>query len=354
MGEVLQSLQERVRSAAAARMPLRIRAGGTKDFYGNASDGERLDPRAWAGIVDYEPTELVVTVRCGTRLADLETALAARNQMLAFEPPHFGPEATVGGAIAAGLAGPRRGSAGSLRDFILGARLLDGRANVLTFGGQVMKNVAGYDVSRALAGSLGTLGVILDVWLKVLPRPVAEQTLRLEMSEADAIRCTNEWNGQPLPISATAWCNGELFVRLSGAAAGVRAAKEKIGGSIVEPDAKSATFWTELREQTHPFFRASPEILWRLSVPPTTPPLDLGPTLIEWRGGQRWIQSAADPKTIRAAVSAAGGHATAFRGGERRSVFHPPAPALAEIQRRLKTEFDPAGIFNRGRLFPDF
>lgn len=354
MSEVLQSLQERVRSAAAARSPLRIRAGGTKDFYGNASVGELLDPRAWSGIVEYEPTELVVTVRCGTRLADLESALAAQHQMLAFEPPHFGPDATVGGAIAVGLAGPRRSAAGSLRDFILGARLLDGRANVLTFGGQVMKNVAGYDVSRALAGSLGTLGVILDVSLKVLPRPVAEQTLRLEMLEADATCRTNEWNGQPLPISATAWCNGELFVRLSGAAAGVRAAREKIGG-VVESDASGAALWTGLREQTHPFFRTSPEsILWRLSVPPTAPPLNLGPTLIEWRGGQRWINSTADPNTIRTAVSSAGGHATAFRGGERRSVFHPPAAALMEIQRRLKMELDPAGIFNRGRLFPGF
>ncbi|MGH6622977.1 MAG: glycolate oxidase subunit GlcE [Burkholderiaceae bacterium] len=354
MSEVLQSLQERVRAAAAARTPLRIRSGGTKDFYGNASEGELLDPRAWTGIVDYEPTELVATVRCGTRLADLESALAGRDQMLAFEPPHFGPEATVGGAIAAGLAGPRRGAAGSLRDFILGARLLDGRANVLTFGGQVMKNVAGYDVSRALAGSLGTLGVILDVSLKVLPRPVAEQTLKLEVSEADAIRRTNEWNGQPLPISATAWSNGELFIRLSGAAAGVRAAREKIGG-VVESDARGAALWNELREQTHPFFLTSPgSTLWRLSVPPTTPPLDVGPTLIEWRGGQRWIVSTASADTVRAAASAAGGHATAFRGGERRSVFHPLPPALAEIQRRLKTEFDPAGVFNGGRLSPGF
>lgn len=351
--EVVRSLQERVRTAASARTPLLIRAGGTKNFYGNATRAEHdvLDPRVYCGVIDYEPTELVITACSGTPLADVETALAGHNQMLAFEPPHFGASATLGGAIASGLAGPRRMVAGSIRDFVLGATLLDGRANVLTFGGNVMKNVAGYDVSRALAGSLGTLGMILDVSLKVMPLPAIEQTLRFGLAEADAIRRTNEWAGQPLPISATAWLDGVLSVRLSGAKAGVRAAQTKLGGEAVVDD---ATLWMTLREQTHGFFNhAEAATLWRLSVPPTTPTLNLGATLIEWRGAQRWLWSTAPAPEIRAKVTSVGGHATAFRQHGRNDAFHPLAPALAQIHHRLKNEFDPAGIFNPGRMYSD-
>ncbi len=233
--DVVRSLQECVRTAVAARAPLVIRAGGTKDFYGHAARAAHqvLDPRVYCGVIDHEPTELVITACSGTPLAEIEATLAQHNQMLAFEPPHFGASATLGGALACGLAGPRRMAAGSIRDFVLGATLLDGRADVLTFGGNVMKNVAGYDVSRALAGSLGTLGMILDVSLKVMPLPAKEQTLRFELAEADAVRRTNEWAGQPWPISATAWFDGALTVRLSGATAGVRAAQEKLGGDAV-------------------------------------------------------------------------------------------------------------------------
>jgi glycolate oxidase FAD binding subunit len=350
MGPTVQALQERVRAAAAAKAPLMVVGGGSKAFYGNEARGDAFDVRAVSGIVDYEPTELVVTVRGGTTLAELEARLAAHNQMLPFEPPHFGPTATVGGAVSAGLAGPRRMAAGAVRDFVLGARLLDGRGNVLSFGGRVMKNVAGYDVSRALPGSLGTLGVIVEVSLKVLPRPVAEQTLLFEANEADSIRRANEWGGQPLPISATAWCGGQLYVRLSGAAAGVQAAHAKMGGS---PVPEAALLWAEVREQSHDFFQPGHGTLWRLAVPPTTGPLDLGATLVEWNGGQRWVWSDAPAEKIRARVEAAGGHATQFRGGDRRSTFHPLSPALAAIHRRLKAEFDPAGIFNPGRLYAE-
>jgi glycolate oxidase FAD binding subunit len=304
-------------------------------------------------VVDYEPTELVITTCSGTPLAEIEGMLAKNDQMLAFEPPHFGSDggsATVGGAIATGLAGPRRMSAGPIRDFVLGATLLDGRGNILTFGGKVMKNVAGYDVARALAGSLGILGVILDVSLKVVPRPAAERTLQFELSEAAAIERVGQWAGQPLPISATAWCNGVLGVRLSGSASGVAAASAKLGGTSSDDDV-----WMRLREQTHEFFaRSSGETLWRLSVPPTTPPLALGNTLIEWRGAQRWLWSTASASEIRASASAVGGHATAFRHNGGRDVFHPLAAALSQIHRRLKQEFDPAGIFNPGRMYPDF
>lgn len=350
MDSTVQALQERVRAAVASKTPLAVTGGGTKAFYGNEPRGEALDVRAVSGVVDYEPTELVVTVRGGTPLVELEQRLAEQNQMLPFEPPHFGEAATVGGAIATGLAGPRRVAAGAARDFVLGARLLDGRGQILSFGGRVMKNVAGYDVARALAGSLGTLGVIVEVSLKVLPRPVAEQTLQFEMNEAESIRRVNEWGGQPLPISATAWCGGLLYVRLSGAAAGVQAAHARMGGS---PVPEAARLWTELREQSHVFFQQGRGTLWRLAVPPTTGPLDCGATLVEWSGGQRWVWASAPADKVRPRVEAAGGHATQFRGGDRRATFHPLPPALAAIHERLKAEFDPAGIFNPGRLYPE-
>ncbi len=353
----LDALAERVRAAAEAKTPLAIRAGGTKDFYGNSVAGELLDPRQYVGIVDYEPTELVITARCGTPLAELESALDARGQMLAFEPPHFGSAATVGGCVAAGLAGPRRACAGSVRDFVLGVRLIDGRGSVLRFGGTVMKNVAGYDVSRLLAGSLGTLGVIAEVSLKVLPKPPAEATLHFELDEATALRRVNEWAGQPLPISATAWCGGALRVRLSGARAAVDAALARLGGERVDA-VQAASFWCGIREHTDPYFAVNAP-LWRLSVPSTAAPLTLaGEQMIEWSGAQRWLRTALPAHEIRERAAAAGGHATLFRGAadsNARSIgaFTPLAPAIAAIHQRLKAEFDPAGIFNPGRLYSD-
>ncbi|RZA29956.1 MAG: glycolate oxidase subunit GlcE [Lysobacteraceae bacterium] len=344
----IEHFQERVRAAAADKTPLRIRGGGTKDWYGQRLDGEILDTRAYRGIVDYEPTELVITARCGTPLAEIEAVLAERNQMLAFEPPHFGDGATIGGVIAAGLAGPRRAASGGVRDFVLGAKLLDGKGDVLSFGGQVMKNVAGYDVSRMLAGSLGTLGLLLEVSVKVLPRPFAETTLRLDMPEIDAIRRLNEWGGQPLPLSASCWHNGQLSLRLSGAQAAVDAAVRLIGGEIVS----DAACWEELREQRQPFFGGE-DALWRLSVPSTTGAIVLGGVqVLEWGGAQRWLRTGLDAATIRRTVSAVGGHATLFRGGDKSSgVFQPLAPAVARIHERLKASFDPAHIFNPGRMF---
>jgi glycolate oxidase FAD binding subunit len=351
--EALILLADAIRAAAADGRRLRIRGGGTKDFYGQALAGEVLDTRGYAGIVDYDPTELVVTVRGGTLLAELETALAEKSQMLAFEPPHFGAGATVGGAVAAGLAGPRRATAGAVRDFVLGVRLLDGRGQDLSFGGRVMKNVAGYDVSRVMAGALGTLGVIAEVSLKVLPVPVAEATLKYEMPEDKAIESMNRWAGRPLPISATAYADGDLTLRLSGAAAAVRAAQEKLGGTPVDA-ADAARFWSGIREQTDPFFGGA-EPLWRLSVPSATPPLGLeGRALVEWGGSLRWLASNADARHVREVAARAGGHATLFRRGDKAvGVFHPLAPAVATIHQRLKAEFDPRGILNRGRMYAD-
>jgi glycolate oxidase FAD binding subunit len=341
---LIESLQQKVRDAAQRRAPLRLRGGGSKDFYGNTPRGEVLDTREYAGIVSYEPTELVVTAKCGTLLSDLEKLLGEQDQFLPFEPPHFG-SATLGGCIAAGLSGPRRAAAGAVRDFVLGAKLLDGRGQLLQFGGEVMKNVAGYDVSRVLAGSLGTLGLIAEASLKVLPRPPSERTLRLEMDESEALARMNNWAGQPLPISATAWHEGQLFVRLSGSDPGVHAAAHRIGGEQGDPG-----FWSALKEHTHPFFAGS-EPLWRVSLP-STATLDLpGKKLIEWGGALRWVKTAASPEAVRRAAR----QATLFRASDKSAgAFAPLDPVSARLHKSLKAAFDPAGIFNPGRMYADF
>jgi glycolate oxidase FAD binding subunit len=330
--QAIEQFREQVRAAAANKTALRIRGGGTKDWYGQRLEGEILDTRGYQGIVEYEPTELVITARCGT--------------------PHFGEGATFGGAVAAGLSGPRRANSGAVRDFVLGARLMDGKGEVLNFGGQVMKNVAGYDVSRLMAGALGTLGLLLEISVKVLPRAFSETTLRFEIGEIDAIRQLNEWGGQPLPLSASCWIDGTLMLRLSGAQAAVDAAVRSLGGDVVED---AAPFWASLREQQHAFF-AGDAPLWRLSVPSTTSALVLkGQQMIEWGGAQRWLRAEAGQATadsIRGTVSAAGGHATLFRGGDKSvGVFQPLAPAVAAIHQRMKAAFDPSNVFNPGRMY---
>jgi glycolate oxidase FAD binding subunit len=366
----LAAMVARVQDARASRTPLNICGGGTKAFYGEAPAGEPLDLRPLAGISSYEPSELVVTVRAGTPLAELEAALAERGQCLPFEPPRFpGPAnegaqggvagGTVGGMVAAGLAGPARAAVGSVRDYVLGVTVLNGRAEVLSFGGQVIKNVAGYDVSRLMAGSLGVLGVICEVSLKVLPTLPATTTLRLELDEATALRKLGEWGGQPLPLNASAWWEGTLVVRLSGAAAAVQSAASRLGGDVIEPSL-AAAFWTGLRDQTDEFFAgagkavAAGASLWRLSVPPTTPPMKLsGEQLIEWGGGQRWLCTSTPPATLREAAAAVGGHATLWRAPQRvAGMFAPLKPPLDRLHREMKKAFDPDGIFNPGRLYP--
>ena len=343
----LPALQERIREAAARKRAVRLRGGGSKDFYGNEPRGEVLDTRSHTGIVGYEPTELVLTARCGTPLTEVESLLAQHGQCLPFEPPHFGNGATLGGCVAAGLAGPRRAAAGAVRDFVLGIQLVDGQGRALRFGGQVMKNVAGYDISRLVAGSLGTLGLIAEASLKVMPLPPAEITLVLEMQEERAIEAMNRWAAQPLPISATAWHGGELRVRLSGSEPGVRAAAAKIGGARAE----DATLWRDLREQRHSFF-AGDQPVWRLAVPSNTPALGLGETLIEWGGGLRWVRGDHARTAVDEAARKAGGHAALFRtAGIRECVFSPLDPVLMRLHRDLKAAFDPAGILNPGRLY---
>ncbi len=349
-----KAISEKIKVAAAEKRALRIRGGGTKDFYGNEPQGELLDTRGHAGIVAYEPTELVITACCGTLLADLHEVLAKQGQFLPFEPPGFGSAATLGGCVATGLSGPRRASAGSVRDFVLGAKLVDGRGQLLAFGGQVMKNVAGYDVARLLAGSLGTLGLILEVSLKVLPRPPAEMTLCMELPQAKAIESLNRWAARPLPLSASAWRDGELRLRLSGAESALRAATQALGGEAMAPDA-AAKFWTGVREQTDEFF-AGEAPLWRLSLPSNAPVQELpGEQLLEWGGALRWLKSSAEAGALRAAAARAGGHATLFRAREKTAgAFTPLPPALARLHRELKNSFDPAGILNPRRLYAEF
>ncbi len=349
----IQIILNQIHAAAQVGTALRIRGGGSKDFYGQMLQGEILDMSGYRGIVQYDPTELVISARAGTPLKEIETALAAHHQFLAFEPPCFN-NATIGGVVAAGLAGPRRVSAGALRDFVLGARLIDGRGQHLCFGGTVMKNVAGYDISRLLAGSLGVLGVITEVSLKVLPRPFEEVTLALQMDEAAAIIALNQWGGQPLPISASLWHDNVLSVRLSGAPVAIDAACSRIGGVMLNPGAASQ-LWETMREQTHTFFHLpQPEhTLMRLSVPATTPVLKLpGQTLLEWGGAQRWViaQDVTDIQLAQAVAVKAGGYATRFRGtaGQFMTPLH---PVTARIHRQLKQEFDPHHLFNRGRMF---
>lgn len=346
---------EDFRSRILERKPLRLKGGGSKDFYGGPLQGEVLDTRGYSGIVGYEPTELVITARAGTPLAEIKSALATRRQCLACEPPHFG-NATLGGAVAAGLSGPRRAVAGSLRDYVLGVKLMDGEGRELNFGGQVMKNVAGFDVSRLVTGSLGTLGLILEVSLKVMPLPVAQATLRFEMPQNKALDALNGWGGQPVPLAASCWQDDVLTLRLSGARAAVTAACEKLGGERIA-EAEAASFWDSLCEQTTPFF-AGPDThapLWRLSVPSVAPSLDLpGAQLIEWGGAQRWLRGAVDVGQLRETAARVGGHATLFRGGDKSGgVFAPLSPALMEVHRRLKQSFDPYGVFNPGRLYPE-
>lgn len=373
-----QPLIDAVRAAAAAGRTLRLRGGGTKDFWGAPLQGEVLDTRVYQGIISYEPSELVVTARCGTPLAELEAVLAEKGQCLAFEPPHFGPGATVGGMVAAGLSGPARASVGAVRDFVLGVRMVNGKGEDLTFGGQVMKNVAGYDVSRLLAGSWGTLGIVTEVSLKVLPMAPAEATLMcVGIAQKDALDLLHRWGGQPLPLNASAWVHDTLsnpgddylFVRLRGAVAAVESAltrmgadAQALGARVLHMDnAEASQDWRASGEQTLQFFEppSGDLCLWRLSVPQTAPVIDLPyPQYIEWQGAQRWLwapASAAAP--LREAARAAGGHAMLFRasqlgGSSDKAVGVNAAldPVQQRIQRELQKQFDPQGVFATGRL----
>lgn len=346
MSDQSKELAEAVK-AATGRAPLRIVGSGTKNFYGRAPRGEPLSLAGHRGIISYEPTELVLTARAGTPLSEIEQTLAVNNQTLAFEPPHFGEPATLGGTIACGFSGPGRPYRGAARDFVLGARIINGKGEILSFGGQVMKNVAGYDVSRLMTGALGTLGVLLDVSLKVLPKPDAECTLVFKATVSEALEQVVRWSGQPIPLSAVCYAGDTLYVRLSGYDETIRAARGEVGG---EEHSAGADFWRDVNEHRQSFFQGELP-LWRLSVPPAAAPIDLpGEWLIDWGGAQRWLKTSAAGADVWAAAERAGGHATLFRGGDRAGeVFQPLAAPLLQLHRNLKRAFDPSGILNPGR-----
>jgi glycolate oxidase FAD binding subunit len=356
----LSRLVDQVNSARAREAPLDIRGGGSKGFYGEPAVGDPLDLTALSGITSYEPTELVVTVRAGTPLRDLEAALQEHGQCLPFEPPRFASGGTVGGMVAAGLSGPARSASGSVRDHVLGVTLLNGRGEILTFGGQVAKNVAGYDVSRLMAGSMGILGVICEVSLKVLPVSTATATLCFDCDSGQALAKFRDWASQPLAINATAWHLGRLHVRLAGARAAVASACTRLGGAHLDPG-PAETWWTSVRDHSQEFFAmnsadaAGSESLWRLSIPATAPAPELpGLEFIEWGGAQRWWKTSAAAGQVRGAAVRLGGHATLVRGADKSSgVFAPLNDVAMRIHRGLKQAFDPLRIFNRGRLYAD-
>lgn len=349
--DLADEIADRVRHASAAGRPLEILGNATKRFYGREARGEPLMMTGHRGIVSHEPTELVLTARCGTPLAEITARLAEHDQILAFEPPCFGGKATLGGAIAAGLAGPRRPFAGSVRDMVLGLRIVNGRGQVLQFGGQVMKNVAGYDVSRLMAGALGTLGVILDVSLKLLPAPHTEQTLTVDEPAARVYELTEQWRRAGVPVSAAAHDGERMYVRLSGAGSAVEFGSRYIDGRNHGP---ASEFWRDLRDHRLPFFASrGTEPLWRIALPAAAPPPNLpGSWISDWAGQQIWLRTDADPDHVRAEVRQRGGHATLFYGGDRGAeVFQPLDAPLLRLHQRLKGAFDPAGVLNPGRLY---
>ncbi|MEA9600756.1 glycolate oxidase subunit GlcE [Polynucleobacter sp. MG-28-Ekke-A2] len=373
----INAFQKQILNAAKNKTPLSIEGGGTKSWYGNPNSYTKLDTRTYSGILEYQPEELVITACAGTPLKEIEAALKEKNQVLAFEPPHFGENATFGGAIAAGLAGPGRITVGNFRDFVLGARIIDGKGQDLSFGGKVMKNVAGYDVSRLLPGSLGTLALLLEASVKVLPKPAATTTLRCQISQEKALKILNEWAGQPLPLSASCWIgsskggDGELTFRLAGAAAAVKAAIPLMSSLVMATELKPETaehFWNDLREQKLSAFAnlGADQTLYRLALPAASGPITISGAsdgiVLEWHGQQRWITAPGNEatfKAIKVIANSHGGHATRFRQGanvdpsnQRFTLLSEQAHsfALEAVQERLRSAFDPSGVFATKRL----
>ena len=328
---------------------MEIIGGGSKRFYGRVGQKTDvvIDMTDHAGVVHYAPTELVISARAGTRIRDINRLLADQGQQLPFEPPELHGYATLGGTLAAGFSGPARPWSGSVRDHVLGTRIINGRGEVLRFGGEVMKNVAGYDVSRLMVGAMGTLGLILEASIKVLPRPPEEVSLALHMERDEALAFMNALGDRPLPVTGAVFYGDMVYLRLSGSEAGVASAISELGGDELP---SSGEVWRSLREFEHPFFK-TPLPIWRIALPALSAPELPGEVLVDWAGQQWWLRSDAEPTQIRSLVTAAGGHATLFRGGDRLGdVFHPLPVAMAALQERIRRAFDPHGLFNPGRL----
>ena len=351
MFDCRDEIASKIHDAYQQKIALNIVGGNTKHFYGRNIQAEKLSLAKHSGIIEYEPSELYITARSGTPLTEIEQTIAEQNQILLCEPPHFGNTATLGGMISSGLAGPRRASTGNVRDCMLGIELLNGKAEYLHFGGRVMKNVAGYDVSRLTCGALGTLGVLLTATIQLLPKPAYEQTIVLTMNDVAAIEIMNQWANSPIPVSATFYDGENLFVRFSGAESTVQACIKKIGGELTNKDEQ---FWKSVKEQSHGFFKSN-QALWRISIPPTTEVLNItGSYAMEWNGALRWYFSDTNEKSIRAEAERVGGHACLFKGDISEQKFHPLSNAAMHVHKKLKGVLDPAGILNPGRMFTEF
>ena len=350
--DISSLLQNEVQQAIEKNEPLNITAGNSKVFYGRKPTGKELSIAEHQGILSYEPTELVIKARAGTPLNVIKKVLADNNQMLPFEPPGFNDNATLGGTIACNMSGPSRAYHGAARDYVLGTKTINGKAEILSFGGEVMKNVAGYDVSRLMTGAMGTLGVILEASLKVLPIPEAEITVTQSTTIDDALTTLHHLSSLPLPISASCFYKDTLYLRLSGTEKAIRASHKKIGGELLNDDNQ---FWHSVTEQTHDFFNTD-QSLWRVSLASNTSALAVdADTLYEWGGALRWLKSDADNKTIRASNNSINSHTTLFRStGERDQVFQALPDHLLKLHRNLKLAFDPHGIFNIGRMYREF
>lgn len=351
MADIKADITSQVQDAHHNQQVIQIQAGGTKHFYGRKIDGESLSLLKHTGIIEYEPSELFITAHSGTSLNEIEQTIETEKQMLPFEPPYFGSTATLGGMVAAGLSGPRRASASAVRDCILGTDIINGQGEYLHFGGKVMKNVAGYDVSRVMCGALGTLGVLMSVTLRLTPKPACEQTIAISLNSNYAIHKMNEWANSAMPISATFYDGNELYLRLSGSLSTIKVCIETIGGDPID---WNDIFWKNIKEQAHEFFLTDLP-LWRISVPPNTAPLNIsGSSVMEWNGALRWYASEDKAEDIRAEVEHVGGHACLFRGNATQQIFHPLSTVSLNIHRKLKQAFDPAGILNPGRMYAEF
>ncbi len=350
--DISEQLQNRVRLAIEKGEALRIIAGGSKGFYGRDVSGSELSVTQHQGIISYQPSELVITARAGTPIKVIENALSENAQMLAFEPPAFGERATIGGTVACNFSGPRRAYSGAARDYVLGTKIINGKAEILTFGGEVMKNVAGYDVSRLMAGAMGTLGVLLEISLKIVPKPEAETTVMLNLGSEEALLKLQQWASQPLPISGSCFYQNTLYVRLSGAEKAVREMRQFIGGELLK---NADYFWHSVKEQRHDFFK-NDQPVWRISLASNTPILSLdGNTLYEWGGALRWLKTDLPAQPLRKFSESINGHATLFRtSGKRDEIFQPLPKHLLQLHRKLKQAFDPHGIFNIGRMYQEY
>ena len=350
MTDERQDIAARIQDAYHQNKPLNITAGNTKSFYGRTIDAEPLSVIQHTGITEYEPSELYISARGGTSLNEIEQTIQDENQILPFEPPHFGTTTTLGGCIASGLSGPRRASSGAVRDCILGTEIINGKGEYLCFGGKVMKNVAGYDVSRMMSGSLGTLGILMSITIRLLPKPQKEQTLIFSMPANDAILQMNKWANTPLPISASFYDGANLYIRLSGSATTLNRCEKDLGGELID---EHEMFWLNIKEQVHEFFLTELP-LWRISVPSSSPNLNIsGDTVMEWNGALRWYATEQNESHIREETQRAGGHATLFRGEHTQQKFHPLSDTAMKIHKNLNQVFDSAGILNPGKMYAE-